>query len=103
MNQLQKASIINANVKALDSEVSRLKAALANNQNQSLNDIIIELIENAQTDLTNMYQLSIENAHYPKRVKIKDNKFYTQYKDAFNKPYWVEVELMSNHKIIIEL
>jgi len=103
MNQLQKANIININVKALDSEVSRLKALLADNQNQSLNDIIIGLIDNIQTDLHNVYQLSIENAHYPKRVKIKDSKFYTQYKDAFNKPYWVEVELISNHKFISEL
>ncbi len=103
MNQLQKANIINANVKALDNEVTRLKDALANNQNQSLNDIIIELLENAQTDLNNMYHLSIENAHYPKRVKIKDGKFYTQYKDAFNKAYWIELELISNHKFINEL
>ena len=100
MNQLQKASIINANVKMLDNEVSRLKIALADNQNHSLNNIIIGLLENAQTDLNNMYHLGIENAQYPRRVKIKGDRFYTQYKDTFNKPYWVELELIGNYKII---
>ncbi len=100
MNQLQKAIIINANVKALENEVSRLKDALADNKNQSLNDTIIGLIESAKTDLNNMYHLGIENAQYPRRVKIKGNKFYTQHKDAFNKSHWVELELMGNYKFI---
>ena len=102
MNQLQKASIINANVKMLENEVSRLKTALTDNQNQSLNDVIIGLLDNAQTDLNNMYHLGIENAQYPRRVKIKGNQFYTQHKDAFNKPCWIELELMGNYKIITE-
>ena len=100
MNKLQKAVIINANVKALENEVSSLKGALADNKNQSLNDTIIGLIENAKTDLNNMYHLGIENAQYPRRVKIKGNKFYTQHKDAFNKSSWVELELMGNYKFI---
>ena len=100
MNQSQKAIIINANVKALENEVSSLKGALADNKNQSLNDTIIGLIENAKTDLNNMYHLGIENAQYPSRVKIKGNKFYTQHKDAFNKLYCVELEIMGNYKFI---
>ena len=102
MNQLQKATIINANVKMLENEVSSLKASLANNQNPSLNDTIIGLLEKAQTDLNNMYHLGIENAQYPRRVKIKCDRFYTQHKDASNKSYWVELELMGNYKIITE-
>ena len=100
MNQLQKAIIINANVKALENEVSGLKGALADNKNQSLSDAIVGLLENAQTDLSNMYHLGIENAQYPRRVKIKGNRFYTQHKDAFDKPHWVELELMGKYKFI---
>ena len=100
MNQLQKASVINANVKALENEVSRLKVALADNKNQSLDNIIIGLIEDAQTDLNNMYHLGIENAQYPMRVKIKGNQFYTQHEDDFNKAHLVELELIGNYKFI---